>query len=78
MLFLATANASINDLVNPLFIIAFLLSSLITMFIAVYCYSGVKSKGVLDATVIALIGGWGILSICEFPWPSTCLEKEVL
>lgn len=59
MLFLATANASINDLVNPLFIIAFLVSSLITMFIAVYCYSGIKSKGVLDATVIALIGGWG-------------------
>ena len=59
MLFLATANASINDLVNPLFIAAFFLSSLITMFIGVFCYRGMKSKGVIDATVLALICGWG-------------------
>lgn len=59
MLFLATAKVSFSQIVNPEFIAAFFLTSLLTMAIGVWGYRGIKSEGALDATVIALICGWG-------------------
>ena len=59
MLFLATAKVSFSQIVNPEFIAAFFITSLLTMAIGVWSYRGLKHEGALDATVIALICGWG-------------------
>ncbi|MFY0676759.1 MAG: AEC family transporter [Neptuniibacter sp.] len=59
MLFLATAKIEFDKLINPLFIWAFFLSSVITMLVGVFLYRGMKCRGVMDATVVALICGWG-------------------
>lgn len=59
MLFLGTSRVAFEEAVNSDFIIAFFLASILTMAVGVYGYRGVAPKGSLDATVLALICGWG-------------------
>lgn len=58
MLFQATAKADFENLVNPLFILAFFITSLITMLVGVLGYRS-RSDTLLDSTVVALACGWG-------------------